>query len=326
LTQICNRFGYSYRFTVDGKFSARKITNAGAINHTYADNMTIIEYSPDDTYSDFTNRVTVTGQERDFTTVIYPEEQVAVLNGTIGWWGCKKEHVVWFSVDRSRRCVNPRLVIIETASSIPLQLSGDISERLEQCTDADDNKFCTVIVEAPNLTANLIAAIAGYLAATQIPEPVEEGTMTIPIGRIAEGVSMMTITAILGSVANYQYEIWAQPLGSIRRSVQATADDTAHQEEIACVVENKFEDPLCYSAADCAVVAAFELMVAQMQRKRVTIQKIAHLQDEDGDTLRFVHPYSGENIDLFVTNIRRKFKKGTDGYFIDEIDGWVVNQ
>lgn len=326
LSQVCNRFGYYYRFTVDGKFSARKITDSGTVNHTYTNQSTIIEYSPDDKYSDFTNRVTVKGQERDFTTVIFPEEQVATLNGTIGWWGCKKEYTVWFSVDRSRRCLNARLVIVETASSIPLQLAGDISERLEQCTDADDNRFCTVIVEAPNLIANLVASIAGYIAACSIPEPVEEGTLTIPIGRIAEGVSMATITAILGSVANFQYEIWAQPLGSIRRSVQGQANDTEHQAEIGCIVEQSLEDPLCYSAADCNFVAAFELMVAQMQRKRVSIQKIAHLQDEDGDTLRFVHPISGTNIDIYVTDVTRKFKKGTDGYFIDEISGWVVNQ
>jgi acetolactate synthase small subunit len=68
-------------------------------------------------------------------------------------------------------------------------------------------------------------------------------------------------------------------------------------------------------------------MVAQMQRRRVRIEKIAHLQDEDGDTIRLVHPYSGQNIDIYVASLTRKFKKATadgDGYFLDEIEGWVI--
>lgn len=88
------------------------------------------------------------------------------------------------------------------------------------------------------------------------------------------------------------------------------------------------DDPLCYSVADCVAVASFEGMVAQMQRRRVTITKVAHLQDEDGDTIRVTHPYSGEDLDLFVASLKRTFKKadtGSDGYFFDEIEGWVVS-
>jgi hypothetical protein len=330
LTQVCERYGYYYRFTVDGKFSVRKITNLGTVTHTYADHATIIEYTPDDRYSDFTNRVTVIGQERDYTTVLFNEEQVATLQGTLGWWGCKKEHVVWFSTDQSRRCMNPRLVVLETAMSIPMRLAGNVEESIEECPEAGDFKYCTVNVKAPNLIGPLIGNVLGYVALCSIPDMGEEidGTVivSLPWGRLLQSVAMTFICMILGSVVNYQYAIYAQPLGSIRRSVQGQADDTEHQAEIGCVVEQKMEDPLCYSVADCNQVANFELMVAQMQRKRVSITKVAHLQDEDGDTIRFVHPYSGADIDLYVTNIRRKFKKGSDGYFIDEIDGWLVNQ
>jgi hypothetical protein len=225
-------------------------------------------------------------------------------------------------------CVNPRLEIIETPMSIPMKLAGHVSVELEECPADADNKYCTVNIAAPNLIGPLVASIAGYIATTFIPDGVASygGGMTIPIGRVIEGLAMMQVCMILGSVANYQIAIWARPLGSIRRSVQGTAEDTEHQAEIGCVIEKKWEDPLCYSVADCNQVAAFELMVAKMQRKRIKITKIAHLQDEDGDTIRFVHPISGNNIDLFITNIRRKFKKGKDGYFIDEIEGWVVNQ
>lgn len=330
LTQLCERYGYYYRFTVDGKFSVRKITNLGTVTHTYPDQSTIIDYTPDDRYSDFTNKVTVIGQERDYTTVLFGEEQVATLSGTLGWWGCKKEHTVWFSTDQSRRCMNPRLVVLETAMSIPMRLAGNVEESMEECPESGDFKYCTVNVKAPNLIGPLIGSVLGYVALCTIPDMGEEVDgvviVSLPWGRLLQSVAMTQICMILGSVVNYQYAIHAQPLGSIRRSVQGQANDTEHQAEIGCVVEQKIEDPLCYSVFDCNQVANFELMVSQMQRKRVSITKVAHLQDEDGDTIRFVHPYSGADIDLYVTNIRRKFKKGKDGYFIDEIDGWVVNQ
>jgi hypothetical protein len=329
LTQICERFGYYFRFDYEGKASARRISNVATIDHTYTDSTKLIQYTPDDKYSDFTNRVTVRGQELDYTQVQFAEEQIETINGTIGWWGCKKDHVIWFSQDHSRRCVYPRMQVIETSVSIPMQLAGEVTEELVECGALDDNKFCTINVEAPNLIAPLINSIAGYVAACCIPDQLYVvGNITIPIGRLVAGSAMMTVSMILGSVANYQFAIHACPLGNIRRSVQGTWNDTEHQTEIDAVVEQVIDDPLCYSAADCTAVATFEGMVAQMQRKRVMIEKIAHLQDEDGDTIRVIHPYSGNNLDLYIASLRRKFKKaeaGGDGYFLDEIEGWVCS-
>lgn len=330
VTQICNRLGYFFRFDMDGNASARQITNAGAIDHTYTGNADLLAYSPDDKYSDFTNRVTIQGQELDFTTVTFDEERIAQISGTLGWWGCKADHVIWFSDDKSRRCVNPRLNVLETTTSIPFQLQGSISEYLEECGPADDNKFCTVYVSAPNLVPQLVSAIsmvAAGLALGDYAPP--DGGMTIPIGKILEKAGLIWALMILGSVANYQIEVWAQPLGSVRRSVQSTWDDTEHQTEIGAVVPQVITDPLCYSAADCYEVASFEGMVVQMQRRRVSITKVAHLQDEEGDTIRRVHPYSGQNIDLFIARLRRSLVVPSpgegDGHFTDEIEGWVVS-
>jgi hypothetical protein len=58
------------------------------------------------------------------------------------------------------------------------------------------------------------------------------------------------------------------------------------------------------------------------------IKKVAHLQDEDGDTIRVVHPYSGNNLDLFIASLKRTFKKAEpdgEGGFFDEVEGWVVS-
>jgi hypothetical protein len=336
INQVCNRFGYFFRFDVDGLASARRITNAGSIDHTYSNNTKLVRYSPDDKYSDFTNRVTVQGQELDFTQVLFAEEAVGSLNGTVGWWGCRKDFDVWYSADRSRQCLNPRLEIIETATSIAFKLAGNISESLAEGTaEGYENRYCIITVSAPNLIPVLLAAIGIYIAGNFIGDIIAaagfivSSGVTIPLGRKIEGVGLLLAMMVLGATGNYQYSIHACPVGSVRRSVQSSWDDEEAQAEIGSIIEQVIDDPLCYSVADCAAVAAFEGMVAQMQRRRITMTKIAHLQDEEGDTIRMAHPYSGQNIDLFVTNLKRKFKKadssGGDGYFLDEIEGWVIS-
>lgn len=332
-TQVCERFGYFWRFNVDGKLSARQITNSGAVDHAYPDNTKLIKYSSDDTYSDFTNRVVVVGKEWDYTQLTFSEERVASLSGTLGWWGCSKAHKVWFSDDQSRRCINPRLEVVETAVSIPFQLAGAVSESLVECGEADDHKFCTVNVSAPNLILLLAYFIDMIIEGKMIGDlvPTSGKGMTIPYGSAIENVGIVGALLVLGSVANYQYDIYAQPLGSVRRSVQGEWNDEEHQAFISATNTKKIEDTLCESESDCDAVAAFEGMVVQMQRRRSTFEKIAHLQDEVGDTIRLPHPYSGQDMDVFITKLTRKYKKSTtpdanDGYFTDEIEGWRLRE
>jgi hypothetical protein len=70
------------------------------------------------------------------------------------------------------------------------------------------------------------------------------------------------------------------------------------------------------------------MMVVKCQRKRVRFSKITHLQDEDGDTLQLPHPFSGEAMTVFVTDLTRRIKIAEspdgDGYMIDDIEGWKL--
>jgi hypothetical protein len=332
LEQICNRFGYAPGMTVDNKFTARKIEIDGAIVHTYPDLQTVLEYAPDNSQSDFTNRVTVVGQELSETQTTYNEERVGFISGTVGWWGYKNDFTVYYSDDQKKMCIEPRLNVIESATSIGFRLAGSIQESI---TYADpNNKYCVVTVSAPNLTPILAALLVGDLfMAFAEPDwvyvPPTGGFLpTIPIGRLVERVMLIATLMILASTGNFQYEIWAKPIGTQYRKVQSippAGDDTEGQAEMGFVVEKKINDELCYSAPDCNAVANFEIMVIKAQRNRVTITKMAHLQDEIGDTIRLPHPITGTPVDLYVTELSRKFKKGKDGYFHDEIQGWKVN-
>ena len=69
------------------------------------------------------------------------------------------------------------------------------------------------------------------------------------------------------------------------------------------------------------------MMVAQLQRKRVKFTKVANLLDEDGDTIIITHPHSEQVLTIYITKLVRKMRiagRSGSGYFVDEIEGWVL--
>ncbi len=323
LTQVCNRFGYFPRIKVDGKVSARKISNQNAVDHTYADNTKIIRFTPDDSFSDYTNQVIVIGESRDWIEVLYPEEAIATYNGTMGWWGKMKKIHCWYSPDHSRRARYARLEIVESVKDGPFYMSnGD-----EYIGWIDPyEKGLTLYVEGPNLVAALVAWVAAWLALSAVCSTAKTFPQQI-ICNLAIIFTMFEIMQILGTQGMFQYNVYAQPVGKVRQSLQAKADDTDLQALIGTVISKKLEDPLCYTIDQCQLVANFEIMIAQLQRKRVKISKLAHLQDEEGDTIKINHPYSAQEMKIFITDLTRRFKipsssGNNDGYFLDDIEGW----
>lgn len=325
LTQLCDRFGYFLKITVDNTISAGRISDANTIDNVYTNAAAIIRFEPDDSFSDFTNRVTVIGQEKTYIEVSFPEERVATKGGTVGWYGFHNDYHIPYSEDESRTCVNPRLHVVESVTSIGFKLSGSISERISHIDP--DNKYCTLTVEAPDLTPLLITALASLLASQYAPDFVTSGGSTIRVGSRLTAFFTWTSLMILAASGNFQYEIWATPKGRIRRTLQSSADDIASQQELGYVVERKLEDPLCYTTNDCQYVAANELLVVRLQRRRVKLLKIANYADEEGHTIQLPHPYTGVTMTVFITDLKRSYVKpspGNDGGVFDQIEGWVL--
>jgi hypothetical protein len=329
IDQICNRFGYFLRMTADGLVSARKISNANAVDHIYTDGTKLIDFTPDDSFSDFTNQVIAIGHSLIDIPVVYPEERIQTLSGTCGWWGFKRDYNIYYSLDGSKKCQSPRLLILESTQSIMFQFGGQVNESISYIDP--NGLYCVVTVTAPDLIPLLISTVAGWALAHAIPDGwggfVVGGT-TIPVGRILEGIAMVATMMILSSVGNFQYEIYAKPVGNVRRMVQYISDDLDLQAKINSVITKKFEEPLAYSESQCKVCADHELMVFQAQRKRVTFEKVADLREEDGDTIQIPHPYSGAATKVFITEITRKMmipgEAGSEGHFTDSISGWNV--
>jgi hypothetical protein len=322
IEQVCHRFGYYPRIRYDGKITARKISNLNPVDHSYSGKSWLVSFTPDDSFSDYTNRVIVIGEGRDFLEVLYDEESITSLSGTCGWWGSKKTKVVPYSEDGSRTCRYPRMEVIESVKNFNFKLGGGG----ESIIYVDPNEHYIIIeIDTPNLVWVLIGLLAALVAEAIICVSCDV-TWTCGICQLIMSITLAVLIGIVASNANYHYAIHAQPIGKIRQSFQGQADDTVLQALIQAVVKKEFQDPLCYTQAQCQAVANFELLIAQLQRNRIRFTKTAHLQDEDGDTISFQHPYSGLTYSMFITDLTRRFKvpanSGKDGYFLDDLEGW----
>lgn len=324
---LLDHFEYISFVDVDGKITVKQITKTAATDHIYSDNTKIITFSPDDSYSTNVNQITVKSETLDYIEVVYDEESVGSLNGTIGWWGGTDEKTVYFSDNRKMDARDPRLEVEQSVSDFSIYgLRGGGKEFISTIED----KYIIVTIEAPDLT-NEVIAFTYIMLLTAIDCAYCDGYVTGWCGWCISLVAteLSVLAGIFGAVAMYAYNVHVRPIGQEKQSIEASWNDTEHQDELkGIIIGEELEDPLCYSVSECQRVADYEGMVTQSQRDRIMISKIAHLQDEICDTIEFVHPYSSETIKMFITELTRVFKKSgrtaSGGYFLDNMVGWKI--
>jgi len=324
IKEFLDHFMYYPFVNVDGVFEPRHLDITKAASHTYTTSI-IVEFSPDDSYSTFTNRVVVKGMANAYTEILYDEESVGSVSGTTGWWGKDLEEIVWYSDDHERTCRHPRLEIIQSISEFQTFLNAFASEGHEYLSYEDPNEHYLIItIEAPNLQGAFIGAVAallatGYMAVT-CDGAFGAGSRCGPY-ILASNICASVVLNILGAIASYNYNIHARPIGHEKRTFQAEANDYKLQDELdGKVITETIDDALCYTVNSCQVVADQELAVVMAQRNRIKYQKISHLQDEIGDIIIVNHPHSGEEVKTFITNLKRTIKIG--GETTDDITGW----
>ena len=329
--QIATRFGYAISVGTDGKIGALKISLSNAVSHDYMGGTPLlVDWTPDDSFSDFTNRVTVVGESRDFMEVLYEEELIKQLMGTVGWWGHKTTMRIYYSEDNSRRCRYPRLDILESVRNFNFRLGGGG----ESMTAVDeDERWVEITVDMPNLTSFVVADCIALIALGY--EAIVVSGLTGCPGWIVFAITILlsALFYVVSSIAQYQYSLYARPVGHERMSIQSApphGDDIVLQTEMRRIIEKKIDEPLCITALQCNQYADYELAIVQAQRNRVKFSKIAHLQDDEGDTINVPQPYTMLAQKIFITDLKRKMKipadpdSTGDGYFIDEIEGWAI--
>ena len=324
IKEFLDHFMYYPFVDVDGVFKPRHLDITKAISKTYTAPV-IIEFSPDDSYSTYTNRVVVKGMSNIYTEILYEEESVGSISGTTGWWGKKAEEQVWYSEDHQRTCRHPRLEIIQSISEFPSFLNVFASEGHEYMSSEDPTEHYVIItIEAPNLVGAFIGGVAallatGYMALT-CDGAFGAGSHCGPY-ILACSICSSIVMNLLGAIASYSYNIHARPIGHEKRTFQAEANDNKLQDELnGKIITETIDDALCYTINSCQVVADQELAVVMAQRNRIKYKKTSHLQDEIGDIIVVSHPYSGEEVKTFIANLKRTLKIGKET--IDDISGW----
>lgn len=333
LSEILDHFQSAPYFNHEGKFVPKPIKTSGDPDHIYTDTDKIIKFTPDNNYSSYTNLVTVTAEGDYFVGVTYPEELIGTLAGSGGWWEDDIKTIrIYYSKDQTKVCHNPRFVILESIKDFKIlwmESGGD--EYLSNV--AEDNTWCEVTIEFPGLMEVLIALIIAYLALGATAAACGFGVVVdLPCGPFILALSLLgaLIYYLLGQVCSYSYEIYGRPVGEEKQTVSGFAEDLNFRAEIGnLVVEDEYSDPLCFNSAMCTQVAEYELKLVQAQRREVSFEKIAHLQDEICDIVQIKHPYSGWDMKVFITELTRTYtrpKKGSSvgGAFIDSIKGWKV--
>ncbi|GAG11512.1 unnamed protein product, partial [marine sediment metagenome] len=172
IQQIIDRYGYFFKITVDDDNTCRKISDDNDIDHIYTDVNSILTFTPDDTFSDYVNRIICTCESREFQTNIKHEETViTTVTGTLGWWGEKEEKQIWFDTEKDKQYypidvlnLQRGLRTVESAkANMMFRLSGSVQESIKEW--ADDNTYCILRLGAPDLRPILLTSIFAYIAA-----------------------------------------------------------------------------------------------------------------------------------------------------------------
>lgn len=320
LRTILDHFGYIGHFDVDGVFVNKAVDFDKAVDHTYSDLTQIDSLSPQDNYGSFINQVRVIGETHTEVEVLYGAEQVASRNGTMGWWCERQELTIYYSEDRTMIGRNPYLdVSLSLADFQYFIFKGGGREYISEVDT--NNRYCVVTLDGPNL----IGVVIG-LAVSTLGVGYSASTCTVYCGPWIYALSILTNLLIyaLCAVANYAFNIWVQPIGYAKETVQYLAEDTTMQDALnGQTIVEEIEDPLCYTVAQCQMVAEHEIDVARYQRNRLKFRKIYHLQDELLDKVSVIHPYSQQSLETIITNLKRIVTIG--GEVMDEVEGWRTN-
>lgn len=320
IEELCDHFFYAMYEDVDGVFTCREVNLTQAVDHEYTDQAQLTDFSPDDGFSNYVNRVRAIGESQDYTEVIHGEEMITSRGGTVGWWVKKTTETIYYDEDHERQCRNPRLEIVHEPDEYGLlmdQLSFGEGKIVLAHEDPYD-KYIIVDITVPDLSGMLVGLIVTLIAVSiaGLYCKLNCGVYTYAIVII-----LSLLFYMLAAAAQYQYEVWAQPVGKVKTTIQYEANDEELQHKLnGEIVTEEITDPLCYEVIECRRVAEGNLNMLNAQRRRLSFTKLAHLQDELLDKLKVYHPYSGEGMEVLVIGLKRTYTKGQS--VLDNINCW----
>jgi len=330
MADIDTHFGCFRHWGVDRKLRFLQIDLSGSADHTYSDLTHIFNYAPADKYASFINAVVVKCEGITPFEVLWDEESITQIDGTLGFWSKQKKIRVYYNEDHTRMVRHPRLDVIQSIKDFsPLMefLGADADEYISY--EDPDETFCDIKIEGPDRAVYVFAFAATTLALGVAATSCDYGRFC-GVMIMLTNLSLSALIQVLSAVANYRYGVHGRPIGHELETYQGRWDDSAFQTFIGGIeITNEFDDPLSYTVAHCVMVANQEGDILVAQRNRVNFEKTAHLQDELGDIIQIQHPISLQTMKLFIAKLTRVFVRPkasskAGGKFTDTIDGWRV--
>jgi hypothetical protein len=342
IEELLDHFRYVHHYDINGNFVIKEIDFNADIDHRYSNQTKLLQYTPDNSYSLYTNRVVVKAEGRNDFIVSYGEERIDQEAGTCGWYGFNQNRITWFIRDGTkRRFSSVRLRVTKRPSCRTIY--GTRYGRISVVRQTDE--YIMINIYMPDNIEGLMRAITEIGAAAAGLATCESiggilGGIPI-IGGLLEAGSciffqLMLAWAcfegmnVLSGMGYWSYEIHGTPIGYVKQTFQQEANDFESQMMLdGMVITEEFEDPLSYTETHCKFVAERSMELIRYQRYGVRCTKVADLRDELLDIIEVPHPYSEQPFKYMLYGLTRRFEKpeieGGRGTFEDELEGWNLS-
>lgn len=272
IAEILFADGQLPKFGGDGRLRIVDADVAKAPARVYANDELITELDRPRVVDSGPNSVVVKGLSCDMTEVVQPRQVLARASITTGFFSQDAEIPVQWSGDGTLQAKNTRLEVRASIADGPF---GFGSESYLEDTQADGNAITGTISVEGGLALWLVGAIFGaWLLSHSIPDGVEAGSVTIPIGSLAQAAAGQVLFQAVSTVGRGQYEVTGQPIEYVYEELRGIADVKGVRS--SDVREITIENALIGTQAD---VDAAAMRVLRRERKKVNARSFRMIPD-----------------------------------------------
>ena len=251
------------------------------------------------------NKVILTYLSNTLSRVTGPDQVLGTATVTAGFFVPSIDVDVFYSDERKTRSDNPRLIVKQSANAGLIPFCDESMTKIDEL-----HSVITVDVSvwAPTLATAMMAAYV-ILTLEVIDFGSAEGFLYnlvevhIPLGRLAQAISLITILVIMMCIGTGVYEVWGTPYEMVYLEQQAIAmkAGTEFWEEREKQIRNDFIS----TVAQAQPIALNELHFEVMKENPRTLLLRYDPRIEPGDVIEL----SSTNR-VWVENVARQITRG----------------
>ncbi len=277
------------RFTGEGKLGAAADRATGAPARTYLTRNHIQTISRPFSDVQPPNKVCVVGLDSNLSKVTMPNQALATLDITTGYFTPAEKVKVFFRDDRTLFAENVRLKVFRSVDGGLLSFGGGESIKLIKSGDPDQIGTVGVILEtetgyAPWLIVHFMLAYLGLSAIPDAWAGFGAGN-TIPIGRVIAGLSLIAALMIMAGIGRGSYAFTGDPFEYVYKEIRRCAKIAGIDEFEENVLN--LENHLVTTEAQADAVAFQQLFIQQATKAPRQIVMVHDLGLQPNDIFEF---------------------------------------